>query len=104
MQQQRVGTGFFAVLADVWESALEEQRLLTTLLLALACTALVVAAIGIHGLIAASLTERTREMGIRLALGATVAKRCASLALPGIVARRRGNRRRSVGQPSPPFP
>lgn len=85
MQQQPVGTGFFAVLADVWESALEEQRLLTTLLLALACTALVVAAIGIHGLIAASLTERTREMGIRLALGATGRQALGNLALPGIV-------------------
>ena len=78
------------MLADVWESALEEQRLLT-LLLALACTALVVAAIGIHGLIAASVTERTREMGIRLALGATGRQALGNLALPGVVARRDWN-------------
>jgi putative ABC transport system permease protein len=59
--------------------------LLMTLLLALATAALVVAAIGIHGLIAASVTERTREMGIRLALGATFGQALRTLALPGIV-------------------
>ena len=55
------------------------------LLLALAGAALTVAAIGIHGLIAASVTERTREMGIRLALGATSGQALRTLALPGVV-------------------
>ena len=72
-------------MADVQSASLGQQRLLTTLLLALACAALVVAAIGIHGLIAASVTERTREMGIRLALGATFGQALRTLAAPGVV-------------------
>ena len=72
-------------MTDIQDAALDEQRLLTTLLLALACASLVVAAIGIHGLIAASVTERTREMGIRLALGATRRQALSALALPGVI-------------------
>jgi ABC-type antimicrobial peptide transport system permease subunit len=72
-------------MSEVQDAALDEQRLLTTLLLALACASLVVAAIGVHGLIAASVTERTREMGIRLALGATGRQALGTVALPGIV-------------------
>jgi predicted permease len=72
-------------MADLQSASLREQRLLTTLLLALAAAALIVAAIGIHGLIAASVTERTREIGIRLALGATFGHALRTLALPGIV-------------------
>jgi ABC-type antimicrobial peptide transport system permease subunit len=72
-------------MTELQSASLGEQRLLMTLLLALACGALVVAAIGIHGLIAASVTERTREMGIRLALGATFGQALGTLALPGII-------------------
>ena len=70
---------------EVQSASLDEERLLATLLLALAIAALIVAAIGIHGLIAASVTERTREMGIRLALGATFGQALRTLALPGVV-------------------
>jgi predicted permease len=72
-------------MSEVQELALNEQRLLTSLLLVLAGASLVVAVIGIHGLIAASVTERTREMGIRLALGATGRQALGTLALPGVV-------------------
>jgi ABC-type antimicrobial peptide transport system permease subunit len=69
---------------EVRATALASQRLLMTLLLALALATVVVAAIGIHGLIASSVIERTREMGIRIALGATTAGALGSLAMPGI--------------------
>jgi hypothetical protein len=72
-------------MVEVQSSSLRQQGLLATLLLALAGAALVVAAIGIHGLIAASVTERTREMGLRIALGATLGQALRTLALPGVV-------------------
>ncbi len=50
----------------------------------LAVATMLLAAVGIHGLIATSVTERTREMGIRLALGATRPQALRTLALPGI--------------------
>ena len=72
-------------MSEVRAASLGQQRLLTTLLLSLAVAALIVAAIGIHGLIAASVTERTREMGVRLALGSTFGQALQTLALPGVL-------------------
>jgi putative ABC transport system permease protein len=46
--------------------------------------ALVLAAIGIHGLIASSVNERTRELGIRLALGATNRQVLRDIVIPGV--------------------
>ena len=54
-------------------------------MIGLGAAALLLAAIGIHGLIATSVVERTREIGIRLALGATARQTMRAIAAPGIV-------------------
>jgi len=60
-------------------------RLLTMLVGALALTALILAAIGIHGLITHIVTERRREFGVRLALGATPGQTMAAVVRAGVV-------------------
>jgi putative ABC transport system permease protein len=68
----------------VRSAALARQRVLMLLVGMLGVTALLLAAIGIHGLIASGVTERTREFGIRMALGATAGQTVRTAALPGI--------------------
>jgi predicted permease len=70
---------------QVQDASLAQQRFLTVILAALGLAAVLLAAVGIHGLIATTVFERRREMGIRVALGATMSEAMRSLALPGIV-------------------
>jgi predicted permease len=75
----------FHNMTDVRYHALAKERFQAALLGSLAGLALLLAAIGIYGLIANSVAERARELGIRLAMGATISQAMRAVALPGIV-------------------
>jgi predicted permease len=79
-------------MTDIIRRSLDQRRLLATTLSAFAAVTTLLAIVGLHGMLAHAVALRTREIGVRLALGARSANVVARVmrdglfvAIPGLV-------------------
>ena len=82
----------FVTMREVVHETIAEDRLLLMLFAAFGAVALILAASGVYGVVSYAVSTRTREIGIRLALGAVtnqivgqVVRRTMTLAAAGLV-------------------
>ena len=75
----------FQSVRDLKTDALTFQRFLAVLAGAIALLAMILSAMGIYGLISNLVTERTKELGIRMALGSGVGRAIGVALRPGLI-------------------
>src|SRR5258708_6150473 len=78
-------SGFYGM-KDLLARTLATQRIEVALLGAMAALALLLSAVGIFGLVANMVAQRTREIGIRMALGSTVGQAMVQIGRSGAAA------------------
>ncbi len=78
-------SGFYSM-SDLLARTLTMQRVEVALLGAMAGLALLLSAVGIFALVANMVTQRTREIGIRMALGSTVSQAMLQIGRAGFIA------------------
>ena len=76
-------SGFYRM-SDLQAKALTMQRIEVALLGAMAGLALLLSAIGIFALVASLVTQRTRDIGIRIALGSTIGQAITNVSASGL--------------------
>jgi ABC-type antimicrobial peptide transport system permease subunit len=74
----------FRTLDEIRARTLVRQRMQAVLLAVMAALALLLSGVGLYGLVAHSVVERTREFGIRMALGATKGRVFSSVIASGM--------------------
>src|SRR5207245_668002 len=78
-------SGFYSM-SDLQARTLATQRIEVALLGAMAALALVLSAVGIFALVANLVAQRTREIGIRMALGSTITQAMTHVGRAGALA------------------